>query len=340
MTDQPIRVGLVGLGGISLLHEAGYDEVRDLARIAAVCDVDAASAHNRAEPHGAKIYTDYHQLIADPDIDMVDITTPHHLHYPIALLALEAGKHVLVEKPMALLAREADQLVRTAQERGLRFTVAENTRHVAAYLATERLLRSGALGDIRLVRTLIAGSEAARIRSHTSWVGNPNERGVLQDSGSHTYYLLKWLFGGVREVQAFAFRVLPESQVEDDATAIGKLNNGATFVSGQSCIAEAPWTERLEIYGSAGALIVDQLANPVAKYYTGTQDTEGSALPDVAYDPLAWKYLSIVAEINDFVHAVAEDRPPLVDPADGAYAIHVTDAVYASIAAGRAVPVV
>jgi predicted dehydrogenase len=338
MADRPIRVGMIGLGGISMLHEAGYDEAGDRAQIAAMCDVDEDAVRSRAEVHGAKVFTDYHQLIADPAIDMVDITTPHRMHYPIALAALEAGKHVLVEKPMALMASEADKLVQTARDRGLRFTVAENTRFVAAYLAAEKLLQAGTLGDIRLVRTLIAGSEVARIRSQASWVGDPGERGVLQDSGPHTYYLMKWLFGGIRDVQAFAFRVLPESQVEDESTVIGHLNNGAVFVSGQSCIVEAPWTERLEIYGSDGSIIIDQLTDPVAKHYQGFNDIDGTAL-DVPFEPLAWKYLSIVEEVKDFVSAVYENRPPLIDPVDGAYAIHVTDAVYASLAANHAVSV-
>jgi predicted dehydrogenase len=236
------------------------------------------------------------------------------------------------------MAVEADRLVQVARDKGLRFTVAENTRFVAAYLEAEKLLQAGTLGDIRLVRTLIAGSEVARIRSQASWVGDPGERGVLQDSGPHTYYLMKWLFGGIRDVQAFAFRVLPESQVEDESTVIGHLNNGAVFVSGQSCIVEAPWTERLEIYGSAGSLIIDQLTDPVAKHYQGFNDIEGTALA-VPFEPLAWKYLSIVDEVKDFIGAVYENRPPLIDPVDGAYAIHVTDAVYASLAANHAVSV-
>jgi predicted dehydrogenase len=337
MREGIIRVGLVGLGGISLLHEAGYDEVPELAQIAAVCDVNAEGAHSRAKAHDATVYTDYRQIVADPAIDLVDITTPHRLHYPVALAALEAGKHVLVEKPMAMHAAEAEHLVRTARERGLTFTVAENTRFVAAYQAAETVLRSGALGQIRLVRAFIGGSEAVRIRSQASWVGDPAEKGVVHDSGVHTFYLMRWLFGGIREVQAHLFRMLPESRVEDDATIIGRLDNGAIFVSGQSCIAEAPWTERLEVYGSAGSLIIDQLADPVAKHFRGPDDHEGTPLPGVAYDPLAWKYLSIVAEIADFVRAVAEGRPPLIDPADGAYAVRVSDAVYASVAMGRVV---
>jgi predicted dehydrogenase len=129
---------------------------------------------------------------------------------------------------------------------------------------------------------------------------------------------------------------LPESQVEDDAVVIGHLVNGASFVSSQSCIVEAPWTERLEIYGSKGSLIIDQLTDPVARYYSGPEDVDGTPLSDVAYEPLAWKYFSIVAEVQDFLRAVANDQPPGIDPVDGAYAIQVSEAVYASLANGNA----
>lgn len=332
-----LRVGLVGMGNIAFVHEAGYDEVADLAEIVAVCDVNAEAARSHAALHQARVYSDYRELVADPEIDIVDVTTPHRTHYPAARAALERGKHVLVEKPMAMSAAHAAELVALAQAGGVTFTVAENTRFVAAYIAAEQLLRTGALGTIRLVRTMIAGSEALRIRSRASWVGDPEEKGVLHDSGVHTFYLMRWLFGGLRDVQAFASRVLPESQVEDDAIIIGHLANGANFVSSQSCIVEAPWTERLEIYGSQGSLIIDQLANPVARHYRGADDTDGIPLPGVEYDPLAWKYFSIVAEVKDFVQAVIERRPPAIDPQDGLYAIQVSDAVYASLEAGHSI---
>ena len=337
MSTHTVRVGIIGTGGIAYVHEAGYTEIPDLAQIVAVCDVNVKVARERATPYNARVYADYHALIADADVDMVDITVPHRWHYPIALAALEQGKHVLVEKPMAMTAEQALHLIKTAEVKGVKFTVAENTHFVTAYLEAERLLHANTLGDIRLVRAYIAGSEVGRIKSQTSWVGSPENLGVLLDSGVHSFYLMKWLFGGVRDIQAIAYKVIPESVVDDHTVTFGHLANGAVFETTQSCIVEAPWTERLEIHGSKGSLIIDQLANPPAVHFNGPDDVDGTPLESVPFEPLAWKYLSMIAEVQDFVQAIIEDRLPRINPLYGYHAIQVAEAGYTSIAEGKAV---
>ena len=337
MDARKARIGIIGAGGISYLHEAGYTEIDDLCELVAFCDLDEELARSRAEPYQARVYTAYQDLIIDPTIDIVDITTPHRWHYPIAQAALEQGKHVLVEKPMAMTSAQALELIETAQRMHVYFTVAENTHFVAAYQEAERILQAGTLGEIRFVRACITGSEAERIKSLLSWVGNSENQGVLLDSGVHTFYLLRWLFGGVTDIQAIAYKLLPESLVDDHALAFGHLANGAVFATIQSCAIETPWSERLEIHGSEGSLIVDQLANPPAIYFHGSEDIDGTPLPAVPFEPLAWKYLSIVAEVQDFVRAVLEGRIPRIDPLYGYHAIQVVEAAYRSISEGKSI---
>lgn len=125
-----------------------------------------------------------------------------HLYALIALATLEQGKHMLVEKPMAMTSAQALELIETAQRTHVSFTVAANTHFVAAYQEAERILQAGTLGEIRFVRACIEGSEASRIKNLASWVGSSENQGVLLDSGVHTFYLLKWLFGGVTDIQA------------------------------------------------------------------------------------------------------------------------------------------
>ena len=337
MNNSRVRIGIVGAGGISYMHEAGYTEIDDLCELVAFCDVNEEIARSRAEPYQARVYTAYQELLADPAIDMVDITVPHHLHYPIALAAMEQGKHVLVEKPMAMTSAQAWELIETARRARVSFTVAENTHFVAAYQEAERVLQAGTLGEVRFVHTCIAGSEAERIKNQSNWVGSRETRGVLLDSGVHTFYLLKWLFGGVTDIQAIAYQLLLESQVDDHVLAFGHLASGAVFATTQSCVIETPWTERLEIHGSAGSLIVDQLANPPAMYFHGSEDIDGTPLPEVPFEPLAWKYLSVVAEVQDFVRAIVEGRAPRIDPLYGHHAIQVVEAAYQSIREGKSV---
>lgn len=330
--EGKVRVGLIGLGGISFAHEAGFNELGDKAEIVAMCDINAEQVNSRIGMYaGGKAYTHYQDLVDRPEIDLVDITVPHELHYEIARAAIENGKHVLVEKPITVNSTQGAELISLAKNVGVKFSVAENTRFVAAYQKAEELLKQTLLGELWTVRTLIAGSEVHRIKDPNLWHGKSPYGGVILDSAVHNFYLFKWLFGGVQDVLGFASKIVPEGEVEDNGLILGHLANGAEFQLNASCSMEIPWTERLEIYGSKGGMIIDQLTNPVVKYYLGSNDIDGTPVEDVPFDPMGWKFSSMVAEIKDFVSAVIDDRPPLIDPADALYALKAVEAVARSI---------
>lgn len=330
--EGKVRVGLIGLGGISFAHEAGFNELGDKAEIVAMCDINAEQVNSRIGMYaGGKAYTHYQDLVDRPEIDLVDITVPHELHYEIARAAIENGKHVLVEKPITVNSTQGAELISLAKKVGVKFSVAENTRFVAAYQKAEELLNQNLLGELWTVRTLIAGSEVHRIKDPNLWHGKSPYGGVILDSAVHNFYLFKWLFGGVQDVLGFASKIVPEGEVEDNGLILGHLASGAEFQLNASCSMEIPWTERLEIYGSKGGMIIDQLTNPVVKYYLGSNDIDGTPVEDVPFDPMGWKFSSMVAEIKDFVSAVIDDRPPLIDPADALYALKAVEAVARSI---------
>ena len=331
MAGNKLRVGMIGLGAISFAHEAGFAELGEACEIVAMCDVNQEDTASRAAMYGAGAYSRYQDLLENPDVEMVDITVPHELHYEIALAALEKGKHVLVEKPITVKYAQGEELIAKARKARLKFSVAENTRFVTAYQKAEQILKAGILGEIWTVRTLIAGSEVFRLKDPNLWHGKAPYGGVILDSAVHNFYLFKWLFGGVRDVQGFASKIVPEGEMEDNGLILGHLANGADFQLNTSCTMEIPWTERVEIYGSRAGLIIDQLVDPVVRYYEGSGDIDGTIVADVPFDPFAWKFNSMIAEIKDFVTAVIEDRPPLIDPEDALYALKAAEAVYKSI---------
>jgi predicted dehydrogenase len=234
-----------------------------------------------------------------------------------------------VEKPISVTSDQGLILIKKAKQAGVKFTVAENTRFVKAYREAENLLQSGELGTIWLVRAYVHGTEIQRLNSPSSWVGKKPFGGVILDSGVHTFYLFKWLFGGVRDLKAIAFKAYPAGQMEDNAIIMGHLANNVEFITFQSCTVEIPWTERLEVYGSQGGLVIDQLVSPPARVYTGKEDAHGRTLEDVPYDH-HWKHHSVIEEVQDFVQAVLENRDPLIDPMDACYAVKVVEAAYRS----------
>jgi predicted dehydrogenase len=337
MTSAPLRVGILGAGLIAPNHAAGFQEVPNLAKVVAVCDTNRENAENLAAMFDASIYSDYHDLINNPGIDFVDVLLPHHMHYLVAMEIIAARKHLLLEKPVAMTYQQSMEIVDAAKKTGIHFGVAENTRYINAYIEAEKIIRCGKLGDITLVRTFLPANERIRLSSDDFW-GKKTDcgGGTLIDSGPHTFYLLKWLFGKVKELNAFTSQIYKvDSEVEDNADVRGKLVNGADFLSSFTFTAEIPHSERLEVYGMHGSLIVDQLVNPPTKFYTEPVDFDGTKVEGPEYDPMGWHYFSIVEEVKDFVRTVVEDKPPTVDVLDCCYAIHVIEKAYESVRNGN-----
>jgi predicted dehydrogenase len=329
-------MGLVGLGVISRAHLAGYARSAERAKVVAVCDRDAERAAAVAAELGARAYGDLDELLDDPGVDAVDLMLPHHLHFAAAERALSAGRHVLVEKPLAPSSAECRSLIEQAARNGRTLAVAENTRFVAAYRAVERLVQAGGIGEPRLARTLIAGSEVRRLRDTRLWKGRADGSGggTILDAGPHSFYLLRWLLGEIATVRAFHHRLIEESEVDDHAVVAGRMRSGALYTTEYTFTAEIPWGERLELYGSEGSVIVDQLQPVPAVHFAGGQDREGTPLAGVPYDPAGWKLESIADGVADFVAAVHDGRAPTVTGEDGAHGVRIAEEAYASAAAG------
>jgi predicted dehydrogenase len=250
---------------------------------------------------------------------------------------IESKKHLLLEKPVAVTYKQSMEICEAAQKSGIHFGVAENTRYIRAYVEAEKIIRSGKLGKITLVRTFLPANERIRLSSDDFWGKKLGMGGgTLIDSGPHTFYLLKWLFGDIKELNAFTSQIYDvNSEVEDNADVRGKLTCGADFLSSFTFTAEVPHSERVEIYGTNGSLIIDQLVNPPVKFYGEPVDFDGSGIEGPEYDPMGWHYFSIVEEVKDFVRTVVDDRPPTVDPLDCCYAVKVIEKAYESIKNGN-----
>src|SRR5690554_2414072 len=191
-----INVGIIGCGRISDLHAAAYEGL-ETARIVAVCDANEAIARDRAEAWGVapeNVFTDFHELLARPDIDMVEILVPHHLHTMIGTAAMRAGKHVSLQKPVGINLEQADELNAVAEETGVTFKVFENFIFYPPIQKAKQLVDQGAIGDIIGIRI-----KSNPGMSPTAWVvpaaanewrANPETCGggpLVFDDGHHKF---------------------------------------------------------------------------------------------------------------------------------------------------------
>jgi predicted dehydrogenase len=257
---------------------------------------------------------------------------PHNLHFEVVRDALEQGAHALVEKPMAATAAQARDLIDLAAARGLHFTVAENTRFVTGYLQAAEVIASGAVGDPRLVRTLICGSEVERLSRTELWKGRRDGSvgGAILDAGPHSFYLVEWLAEPIAELWASTAKLVDVSEVEDHGLVAGRLAGGGCFTCEFTFTATIPWSERLEIYGARGSVIVDQLCDPPAVLFRDKR-ADAETLSAVPYDPHDWKRKSIADGVEDFVRSLRDARRPAVDPESGFRTMMLVERAYSTV---------
>jgi predicted dehydrogenase len=337
MRETKLRVGIAGLGLIARTHATAYRELGDVVELAAACDVNEAVASAFSVEFGGKPMTDLDALLADPEIDVVDIILPHFLHLEAAKKSIAAGKHLILEKPVAPTYGGALEIYRAARDAGVQLMVAENSRYIHAYQAAAKLLAEGAIGDVIHVRTELRSNE----KDHLAQPGNWRTKfdlggGLLLDTGAHSFYLITWLLGEFESLRGVGKKLfnLP-NEIEDTAEVSGRLKSGAHFSSTFTSVSEIPHSERLVLYGTTGGILIDQMSNPVVKLFQGTHDYEGVAIelpygPD-AWHPGGWHFESVRVEVKDFITSLIEGRAPLIDSRDTVYALRIVEAAYRSI---------
>jgi predicted dehydrogenase len=205
-----VRVAMVGCGRISDLHALGY-QGREDARIAAVCDTHRWRARDKAQAWGVdKVYSNYGELLADPEVDLVELLVPHHLHAEMAIAACQAGKHVSIQKPMALNVTEADRMIEAAEQAGVILRVYENFVFYPPHIRAKEMIEGGEIGEPQMIRMHVGTgkSETGWKVPLSSWLWRINETkcggGLLVfDHGYHLFSLAYYLMGEVERVYAW-----------------------------------------------------------------------------------------------------------------------------------------
>jgi predicted dehydrogenase len=228
---EPIRVAVVGCGRIADLHEMGY-RGRDDACIVAVCDSKGRRARRLAKEWGVeKVYTDYARLLENPEIDLVELLVPHHLHAEMTVLACQKGKHVSVQKPIAMNVAEADEMIAAAEQAGVVLRVYENFVFYPPHVRARQMIEAGEVGEPQMIRIHVGTG-----KSETGWKvpldawlwrfkDEKDSGGVLVfDHGYHLFSLAYNLMGPVERVYAWIDRspvdkVTPRRIAEVDAPA-------------------------------------------------------------------------------------------------------------------------
>ncbi|AXK46801.1 Gfo/Idh/MocA family protein [Brachybacterium saurashtrense] len=324
----PVRIGLIGGGGIANAHLTGYAAIPDRARITAIADVNPEALAARTAETGATGYADFHELVQDPEVDAVDICLPHHLHRDAIVAAARAGKHILCEKPLCLSAEEATEVREAVEAAGVTLMCAHNQLFMPAVAEAKKVIDSGALGTVYEVRTTDSfhndfDPSTMGWRAHAATSGG----GEYIDTGYHPTYLLMHLAGGT-PVQAFAMMSthrLTFMEGEDSAQVLVRFDNGSVGQLVTSWAYDAaPGTDRFSVVGEKGSLSSDGSTLRVK--------LRGEEEQVIAHEPID----TFAAEIADFVTCLETGRRPLNTEAEGIAVLGIILAAYESARSGKA----
>ena len=334
MARKTLRIGLVGVGAAAQVSHIPVLKRMEDVELVALCDRDGEKAARVAAKFQVPTSTNrLDDLLADEDIDAIDICTPNFLHAPMASAALEAGKHVLCERPLARSADEARTMVKAARkaDRILMCSVSHRFRPDAQLL--RRFVDKGDLGQIFYAK-------AGWLRLRTQWDSDEwraqkreSGGGVVLDLGFHMIDLALWVLGNpaVESVTASVHR-LKKGEVEDSATAFFRLEGGATLSL------ELTWGLLMEkdfnylnLFGSGGAALL----NPF-RVHKGMHGTLVNVTP--ALDTARNQYKqSIEAQIDHFADALRKGNKPMGDAEEILPVMELMDAIYRSAEQGKEV---
>ncbi len=337
-----MRFGLVGTGGISTQHIEAM-RATDGASLVAVTSASAEKARSAAERWGVEWTATVDELLAREDIDAIAVTTPSGFHAEVALAALRHGKHVIVEKPLALSVADADALIAEGRRADRLISAVSQRRFEPAVSAARAAIQSGALGPISLI---IAESLNYRPQSYydsAAWRGTRAlDGGVLMNQAIHEIDLVCWFGGPVASVAAHIATVGHEMEAEDTATVSLRFAGGGLGEIVATTCATPGFDQEIRVYGAAGHIrIVGE--EPVAWVVPGVPAPAPEALvPDVDPSTLAaatWGTDSIghMRQYADFIDAIRTGRQPSVSGEDARRAVAVVNAAYESDRTGRAV---
>ena len=331
---KPFRVGLIGSGGISRTYVEAFQHVPD-ADVVAVWSRQRENAERFGREHGISLATDRVEDLL-PQVDVVCVNSPNACHAPHAIAAAGAGKHVIVEKPLAVSLEEGQAIVDACADAGVGLAYAEELPFVPKFERAREILESGALGEI-----LYLTQREAHGGPYSPWFFTRDEAGggVLMDMACHAIELVRWVLGKppVAKVTAHVANALhrDKTELEDHSVIHLEFADGITATCEASWVLQGGMQSRLELWGTEGYLDVDLLHGSGLELYTHRGSPQHMAPPGWTMTLTNWVVENgYPQELSHFLQCFREGTTPRESGADGLVVLEILLAAYVSAATG------
>jgi len=336
----PVGVALIGTGLAGGMHAAALALVPEARLLGAVGTSAARSADFGARWRLPRSYADLDALLADGEVRAVHLCTPPHTHPALAARVAAAGRHLLIDKPIARTVAEADEIIASCARHGVVLAGLFQHRFIPLCLRVKEAIASGRLGRIYLADCYVKWwREDAYYRASTWRARQATEGGgALINQAIHSIDLLQWLAGPVVEVSGHTAVVAHAIETEDLGVAVLRTAGGALGVIEGTTAAYPGFPERIELHGTGGSLVLDEGSRRLEWHLRGEParvEQEGARQGNAA-DPAAVSPEAHAAAFADFLGAVRSGGRPAVDGHEARRALQIVEAIYRSARAGGA----
>lgn len=340
---EQVRIGVIGFGNMGSNHAKSlYEGKVKNGKLVAVCDINEEKLKKSKELYSDIVcYDNHHVMLEDSNIDAVIVATPHYDHPSIAIDALKANKHVVIEKPAGVYTKAVREMNEVGNNTDRVFAIMYNQRTDPYYSKVKELIDAGELGEIRRVNWII--TDWYRPQSYynsggwrATWAGEGG--GVLLNQDPHQLDIWQWICGMPTRIRAFChFGKMHDIEVEDDVTAYAEYANGATgvFVTSTS---DAPGTNRLEISGDQGKIVVED--GKITFWRLRVSEREFNATFTGGFgNPECWKceinvkpnpLQQHVAILTNFVDAILNGKELIAPAVEGIRGLTISNAMHLS----------
>jgi predicted dehydrogenase len=351
MTSEELGFAVVGLG-MGQAHCADIVDAQG-ARLVAVCDIDAARLQAMVDQYGVRGYERLEDVLADPEVDVVNVATPSGMHADMTVAALRAGKHVICEKPPDVTVEKVDQMIAAARETGQKLQIIFQSRFHPLYQRVREAVQSGRLGPLAGVHGAVHWYRAQSYydgqggwRGTWQWDGG----GSLANQGVHTVDLIQWIAGPVESVFGRIGVFGHQIDTEDKTAAVLKFRSGAIGTLTTTTCAYPGLTTELIFHGMKGSIVcLDGALHTWRIQGENEQEEERTMLAmygpseardvSVASDPMALNWRGHLLQVEDMVQAIREDRDPFITAESARSTLAIVCALYQSAREGREVAV-
>ncbi len=345
MGRATVKIGIVGSGFIADIHAASI-AMGKWGEVVAVASPTRGNAAKLANKYGAtRSYTDYQDLLDDEEVELVSVTAPNKYHCEITVAAAKAGKHVVVEKPMAMTLDECDQMIEACASAGVHLFYAEELFFTPKYVKAKEMADQGALGEVYLVKQC-----EMHFGPHSDWFWDIDRSGggVFMDMGCHGLSFCHWFLGRPDPVAITAhmgtYVHQDKTRGEDHAMAVVEFEGGAIGHIENSWARRGGMDDRIEVYGSEGVTYANLLMGNALPTYS--EKGFGYAV-EKAPTTMGWTYpvfeelwnYGFPQELDHFCRVVLGMEESDATGADGRLALQMILAGYESAGTGRRVPV-